>query len=177
MSRNLTPGEIAVLQPIFKSTLRYANIVCDINKADVGGPGNSITPSGAAYFSKFIYKSDFSCAGPEYQWIFVHEMTHVWQWGHGIYPVFQAIGAFIENLGRYDKAYAYDLVQAKRFRDFNLEQQAAIVADYWAAQDGRIRPKYNQEMGAAVSDYSVLISELQKSGPPVSKLDETPSWP
>ena len=27
MSRNLTPGEIAVLQPIFKSTLRYANIV------------------------------------------------------------------------------------------------------------------------------------------------------
>lgn len=174
MKRNLSSGEIAILGPIFGSTLRYQSIKCDVNSADVGGPSNSITPAGVAYFSRHLYNNDFSGEAPDYKWVFVHEMAHVWQWQHGIYPVWAAVGAFIENLGNYAKAYSYQIEKGKPFREYNLEQQAAIVADYWASQSRLLKPQCNLNTAATVADYGPLITQLQSVGRPKSHFDQPP---
>lgn len=181
MPRFLTSGEIQLLKPVFRATLRYGSIVCDVNKDDIGGPGNSIAVSGVAHFSRFAYCEDFSVETAD-QWLFVHEMAHVWQWGHGIYPVWAALGIVLKEPGKpYTNAYPYDLEPGKRFAEYNIEQQASIVADYWALSTGNVtsgaKSLKNKNSKATAADYSDIIAELQRSGPPISKLEQTPKWP
>jgi hypothetical protein len=57
---------------------------------------------------------------------------------------------------------------------FNIEQQASAIADYWALVTNKLPPQNNNNKKAALSDYSAVIAQLQKSGPRVSKLDEVP---
>ena len=176
MARHLTTGEIGLIQPVFKDTLRYESIRCDINKANIGGVKNSLTPAGTAHFSKLIYCEDFSSkdTDPGAQWVFVHEMTHAWQWQHGRYPLNEAIGAFIVNGFDYDQAYPYDLTSGNALDDYNLEQQASIVADYWALKTGMLRPKRNRNKQATLDDYTNVIAELWNSGEPRSQFQELP---
>jgi hypothetical protein len=173
MGRKLTNLEGHMLQPIFKDTLRYGEIVCKINEANIGGASNSITPAGVAYFSKQVYCSDFSKANAGDKWVFVHEMMHVWQWGHAFYPVHAAIGLFLQTAADYANAYPYDLATEKNLIDFNIEQQASVVADYWALANN-LAPLNNKNKKATVSDYGAFIDQLQKSGPSVKKLDQVP---
>jgi hypothetical protein len=118
-------------------------------------------------FSKTPYADD--------QWTFVHEIGHVWQWGHGVYPVLAAIGPFLQTGGHYaTQAYPYDLTPGKDLGDFNLEQQASIIADYWALATKKLPLKWNNNKNATLGDYTAVITQLQNSGPPFSKLDEVP---
>jgi hypothetical protein len=171
MARNLTNPERQMLEPIFKDTLRYGSIVC--KEANMGVLG--ITPAGVAYFSPSVYCPDFSkTTNPGDQWVFVHEMVHVWQWGHGIYPANGAIGLFLQTGGAYTNAYPYDLTPGKDLTDFNIEQQASIVADYWALLTKKLAALKNNNKKATVGDYSAVIDQLQKSGPSVRKLAQIP---
>jgi hypothetical protein len=108
------------------------------------------------------------------QWVFVHEIAHVWQWGHSIYPVNAAVGLFLQNVADYTKAYPYDLAPGNNLSDFNIEQQASIVADYWALLTQKLTPQDNKNPKAALGDYTVVIDQLQKSGPSIRKLDQFP---
>jgi len=175
MSRFLTLGEVHLLGPVFGNTLNYRRIRCDINKADVGGKGNSITPAGIAYMSRNYYCGDFAAKDVDAiaQWVFVHEMGHVWQWQHGRYPVNEAIGVYISKAGKYEQAYPYDLEPGKDLLDYNFEQQAAIIADYWALLTKKLQPQYNRGQ-AKLADYSTVISQLRSSGQPVPQLDRIP---
>lgn len=173
MARHLTGEEIHILEPVFKDTLKYHSISCTINKLNIGGVGNSITPAGIPYFSKLIYCADFSKAGDADQWVFVHEMMHVWQWQHGTYVVNEAIGVAITHRD-YATAYPYDLVSGKKLTDYNIEQQAAIVADYWWLDATQAPPRYNNNKRAAKGDYSELIDQLQKSGRPTPEMNRIP---
>ena len=176
MMRSLSTGEIALIRPLFKSSLAYHRVRCDINTANVGGAGNSITPAGVAHFSSYIYNNDFSGEGPDYKWVFVHEMTHVWQWQNCIQPVWGAVAAFIETLGNYPKAYAYTLNVSKSFRDYNIEQQGAIVADYWAVSSALLKAQCNSNSKTSVADYTQLMAEIQAARPPKSLLDCAPPF-
>ena len=173
MDRYLTHFEVQMLGPIFKNTLNYGSIVCSQNDANIGGVNNSITPAGRAYFSSVFNCADFSYASPDRQWLFVHEMMHVWQWGHGIYPVIAALGIAVQTAGQYaQKGYAYDLTAGKNLIDFNIEQQASIVADYWALKSAKMAAQHNVNKNPALVDYGPLITQLQKSGPSTRKLDQ-----
>ena len=59
MPRLLTVGEIHVLKPVFRNTLNYHRIHCDINKANIGGKANSITPAGMPYMSRDCYSNGY----------------------------------------------------------------------------------------------------------------------
>lgn len=174
MARNLTISEKQMLKPIFKNTLLYGSIVCKVNEANVGGAGNSITPAGVIYFSREIYCPDFSQTNAYDQWVFIHEIVHVWQWGHGVYPIYAAICIFLRTAGAYASAYPYDLIPGKDLTAYNLEQQASIVADYWALLTNKLRAQNNNNKQAVISEYSAVIDQLQNSGPAVRKLDEIP---
>jgi hypothetical protein len=174
MARLLTPGEKHLLKPVFQNTLNYHSISCDSNKANIGGEGNSITPAGMPYMSQKFYCEDFASKETEAfpQWVFVHEIGHVWQWQHGRYPVNEAIGVYVSKAGNYQQAYPYDLMPGKDLMEYNFEQQASIIADYWALLTKRLQPQYNNKIGQAIlSDYTEVIAQLHHSGPPDSHLD------
>jgi hypothetical protein len=174
MARHLTTREVGLIQPIFHDTLRYTTIKCDINTANIGGKENSLTPAGTAYFSRLLYCEDFSSAAAGDQWVFVHEMTHAWQWQHGRYPLNEAITTFISKGGKYQKAYPYDLTSGIEFDDYNLEQQASIVADYWGLLTGKLRPRFNRNAKSNIDEYVNMIERVRTSGYPRSHLDELP---
>ncbi len=175
MVHNLTAGEKALLTPVFKLMLPYSRILCKVNTDNIGGSGNSITPKGTPYFSVSVYTPDFSTANLAKQWVFVHEMTHVWQFYHGQNVILEAIGLGIQKMGNYGASYAYALTPTSNFGDFNLEQQASIVADYWILTKGGI-PQDNLAKAPKLIDYTSTMKDFYTGGPPHRpSLDDYPS--
>ncbi len=132
--RSLTEGEIKLAKPIFKDSIDYSAVRVHDGKYIFFQPGNSgMTPNGEIYVDG-IYSADYSGESPQRQAFFIHEMTHVWQYQNGILTagvVGSAILEIIGRLGDYDSAYPYVLDSAKDLTDYNLEQQASIVEDYF----------------------------------------------
>ena len=62
-----------------------------------------------------------------YRDTFIHEMTHVWQFYHGYWVNIRALWAM--TIG---KGYSYTLNSDDAWDDFNVEQQAQIVEDWFA---------------------------------------------
>jgi hypothetical protein len=61
-------------------------------------------------------------------------ITPFWQFYYGV----KQVNGWIYRAIKYSRDYVYkmypydDLTQFKRFKSYNIEQQASIVADYWA---------------------------------------------
>jgi len=81
-------------------------------------------------------------------------------------------GLISTNRGDYVKAYPYNLTRGSNLSDFNIELQASIVADYWALLTQKLAPQDNKNPKATLAGYSVVIDQLQKSGPSVRKPDQ-----
>jgi len=68
--------------------------------------------------------------------LFIHEMTHIWQNQHNVRGtgVSGAVMLWAKNLfsPSQESVYAYKLDSAKTLVDYNIEQQAEIVATYSA---------------------------------------------
>ncbi len=168
MGRRLTRPEMNLLYTVFNSKLPYGRIECNINSSNIGGIDNSITPTGDPYFSVHVYTGDFSADTVTLgnKWIFFHELTHAWQYYHRVDVLFSAIGLALSNMRcGYGAAYPYSLKSSKNFSSFNIEQQASIVADYWAMTQSA-QPIRNKDPNPAIADYRPYIDQLQKSGAP-----------
>lgn len=120
--RPLTSGEQALAASVFGKAL-------DTRRVTVRGrawwplqPRNTVmAPSGHIHFHPRcpFYHEDFSKAPLSLQGLFVHELTHVWQYQSGRNVVF-ARGPFAR--------YSYlPLIEGKRFEEYGIEQQAEIV--------------------------------------------------
>lgn len=133
--RGLTTGEIALAKAAFADRIDYG----DVRLSD--GPGNqplahlafakgnpAITVGSTVYF-KADYCPDFSAPGQNRR-SFIHEMTHVWQYGDlGLAMFFLRYGADLLNVeGNPDAMYLY--TPDTRFGDAMIEQQAEMVGDY-----------------------------------------------
>jgi hypothetical protein len=86
-----------------------------------------------------------------------HELTHVWQYQHdGLIYLFEALRTQLE-LGpdSYDYGWETGLIEAKvqnkKFRDFNREQQGAIVQHYY----------YRHKQGLDTTAWDPFIHEIQ----------------
>ena len=83
----------------------------------------TMAPSGHLHFhpDSGNYCEDFSTAAPRQQAHFIHEMTHVWQ--------SQRRGWwYLPLVGPFQRKYSYKLKPGKKLTDYNIEQQAEIVA-------------------------------------------------
>lgn len=85
----------------------------------------AMTPNGELWFRKEKYAADYSGKSitPGFKHLFIHEMGHVWQ---------HQTGRWVRLRGSFSWAadYTYRLDKEK-ITDYTLEQQAAIIADYW----------------------------------------------
>ena len=130
--RDMTEGEIKMAKSVFGDQIDY-NKVKIFSRPFFGLPfsqGRSHAPNGNIYFcGKDAKIPDFS-APTANQKLFIHEMTHVWQFQKGM--DLRKIGAkqlkFSFNKGvQYDIEYKYAL--GDDFKNYNFEQQAEIVSD------------------------------------------------
>lgn len=141
--RKLTPGETALARTAFATKIDYSRVILS------DGPGNeplahiafargnsAITVNSSIYF-KSDYCPDFSAPGRNRQ-VFIHEMTHVWQYQKLGLPAFAArYGAdLLAAKGKPDAMYKYK-PGATRFGEAMLEAQAEMIADYGAASWAR----------------------------------------
>lgn len=159
MARVLTSGEIDMARDIFRRSILYHEVRVHDEKYMFFQPDNSgMTPNGEIYVDG-IYSSDYSRESAQRKAFFIHEMTHVWQYQNGILLVgvrSSAIFEMIGSLGDYGSIYDYVLDAGNDLTDYNLEQQASIVEDYFRLTRVRLRPRraklpYSRTCGATPS--------------------------
>ncbi len=69
--------------------------------------------------------------------VFIHELTHVWQYQKfGAGYIITALAAQ-KSLERYNYAYHSNWLETQEFLHFNAEQQADLIQDYFLLQQGR----------------------------------------
>ena len=126
--RRLTHGEVAMARSIFKDAIDYGTVRVH-NKGYLWfglQPDNvAMSPNGEIFFTKNYFKDDFSRESSANRRWFMHEMVHVWQYQLG-YPV------RIRGAIRIGLDYTYQLDPKKRLKDYNMEAQGDLLADYFA---------------------------------------------
>lgn len=153
-SRGLTPEEYELLFPIFGDSIHYERVRID-ERAYLGPPQMKI-----CYVSFYTINS-WGAMNPA---LLVHEMVHVWQfqqWGSVYIP--RALQAQSSAEG-YNYGGAPRVVnwarQDGRLEDFNLEQQADLVADCWRLQHGW-RTQWGPAGPADLPYYFHFVNQLQ----------------
>lgn len=134
--RSLTRGEITLAQSIFSDSIDYASVgVYDRGYAFLNAMGN-MSYRGNIYLPDDHY-ADFSDAPLRHKRLFIHESVHVWQHQNNILNL--AVAALREGVKHrfnYGQAYLFHLEMGKDLLDYGLEQQAAIIEDYFLRQHG-----------------------------------------
>jgi hypothetical protein len=139
--RPLTAGEIALLDEAFRGGIDSVMVrLVDghddnpLPRAAFRNGNTAITLRKTIYFGRH-YRPDFAGADPHALGLFLHEMTHVWQYAR-------------LGLARFYLRYARDLAACRfsaramyrytpgenRFAEARLEAQAQMVGDYCEAR-------------------------------------------
>lgn len=123
--RLMTLGEIKMAKEIFRDTIRYPKVW--IHKGSYFPLGlqlkrMSMSPNGEMYF-RDEYSPDFSKADIRKQHTFIHELSHVWQYQHGMKVKLRGLVSWV---AKYE--YALD---SWPLSTYSMEQQAQIIADYY----------------------------------------------
>ena len=71
------------------------------------------------------------------------------------------------RLGDYEDAYPYDLSDSDDLTDFNIEQQASIIEDFWrVARTPPLPPLNNTGTNKSLATYSRYADQVRSAGPP-----------
>lgn len=143
--RPLTGGEIAAAKNVFGDKIDYSKV-----KLVTTGSGEARTSGHTIYIPGYD-------GGKWDQGVLLHEMTHIYQrenysttkywWG-------KAVDGFLGIVYMFnpENVYKYELDPNKSFRDYRLEQQAAIVRDYFY--------DYKSWGPAVTSDEKVIMRKI-----------------
>lgn len=143
--RMLTAAETALAQSIFGEAIAYDRVHVHGRKYVFFQPRDvAMTPNGQIYFPPGVYREDYSGTLGDAGWL-LHELTHVWQWQCGIWVKLRA---------PFSRTYRYGSPRARRnYAAFNIEQQAAMVEDYFRLLHGA-RPTNGD---GAIEDYRATL--------------------
>ncbi len=115
---------------------------------------------------RFCYVSGFTINswGPMSNHLLIHELVHAWQYQHlGLVYIPRALGAQYDGRG-YDYGGVPRLREYRRrgktLLDFNYEQQADIVSDFFRIQNG-YAPRWGAATFADLPAYQPYIEDLR----------------
>lgn len=154
-TRPLEDWEKELAQTIFGNTIAYNRVRLD-DSAWLGPPQYHV-----CYVSFYTVNS----WGPMNNSIFVHELVHVWQYQNlGITYIPRALRA-----GKSIQGYNYGGLERLRevmdrggqLLDFNYEQQADIISDYYRIKSG-YRPSWGNATINDLAVYKYFVEFLQK---------------
>lgn len=125
--RQLTIGEVFLARTLYGTSIKYHKVWVhresylpfNLQPVDI-----AMTPNGEMWYREGTYSADFSLENELVKkHRFMHEMMHVWQAQKGM---------FVRTRGLFSRFadYRYHLDKADLLH-YGLEQQAAIVSDYW----------------------------------------------
>lgn len=148
-TRNLTAIEKKEAQGIFGNIINYRNVHIDEASflAWLGTKLKRCSGMGITTFHtiNFNRKLNTTAGSSDMKWL-IHELTHVAQMEHtGSQYLIEAFHA------QATEGYAYRAGDKKHFREYNREQQACIVADYYTARC----------KGSSTAVYDPYIAELR----------------
>lgn len=126
--RLLTTGEIQLAKSVFASTIEYSKVW--IHKEsylpfNLQNEDTAMTPNGEIYFRNH-YRDDFSQTTDDFQHLFIHEMSHVWQRARGMNVIGRGLVSWLVS-------YRYTL-DGRLLSEYPMEQQAQIIADNFTLQ-------------------------------------------
>lgn len=173
-NRPLTDGEIAMARLVFKDSINYSAVRIHNEEYLPFGfqdDKTAMTPNGGMYFNPDMYAQypDFSQTRDYEKIWFMHEMVHIWQYQLGYSVSWH--GFWIAVTGGYIGGRAYRVDRSeykdpqdssknspdlhKTLPDFNMEQQAVIISEYFGA-------KYLGDPGLSinVSFYERVLREF-----------------
>lgn len=165
--RYLTDCETRMAKAIFGNSIDYSAVKIHREKYSIGqSDDETVTPNGQMYLSPKNkgYADDYCSTGPDSRAHFIHEMTHVWQYQHGINVVWRrALGtAGITN----DAAYDYHLEAGKPLSEYGIEQQAAIVQDYFRLSTGQaVSDRAKNDPKPTLDEYWRTIQPIREKKP------------
>lgn len=121
-ARPLTAGEKALAHAIFAEDINTANLRLLLQPQDLKDVAANVPNGNTAHFwgaddhsADYSLEKDIRLFGN-----YVHEILHIWQWQHN----WSVTPDLTEG------EYKYTLTAESAFKDFSIEQQAAIVEDY-----------------------------------------------
>jgi len=162
-SRPLTAGEVDLGRSVFGSKINYSTPKVVNGPWIAQGLFTAVTPNGNIYArgdgtaAGGIYRKDYSI-DPDVgiRGVFVHEMTHVWQYQNGFHVVTGA--AFDRN---YD--YDHSKLGTKDFKTYGIEQEAHIVEDLYLVRSGA--PIYENNYSTVVPNPPPLQTYVKVTSP------------
>ncbi len=152
-TRPLTDGEQALLQPVFGDRIDYRRIRID-ERAWMGPPQWKIC------YVSFYTINAWGSMSPS---LLIHEVVHIWQFQHyGSAYIPRALQA-----QRSEEGYNYGGApqvnnwarQGALLSDFNFEQQADLIADFWRLQH-QYHPQWGPAGPADLPAYSYFAQQL-----------------
>jgi len=148
-TRKLTEREFNLAKTVYGNSLKYDRIRID-NKARIGAKTNHI------YYVSFYTINAWGSMSDD---IFIHELMHIWQYQKmGIRYIPKALFAQHTSMG-YNYGGLPALQKHNTFKDFNLEQQADIVSDYFRIKMG-FRPRWGSATREDLWVYEKYIEAL-----------------
>jgi hypothetical protein len=155
--RPLSGPERAEAELVFGTSLDYGAV--QLAEAPLMGSGaNARTPFDTIYFPPGTFKLGFADFMP---WL-IHELTHAWQYQHGVSVVEKLFWA-LHGASAYDYGGEEGLrratAQGRHFRDFQTEQQGDILRDYYI----------KLKAGQVTSAYDPFVAEVK--GPAQTRND------
>lgn len=152
--RPLTEEEIQRAKPIFKDTINYRRVRID-ERARLGPQ---------QYQFCYVSFHTINSWGEMHDDVFIHELVHVWQ-----YERFGAMYIAKALLAQREEGYNYGgrsrLAKARelggKLTDFNFEQQADIVMDYYRLITGR-SVRWGNATLTDISEYVYFVDQLVK---------------
>jgi hypothetical protein len=142
IERLLTDREIDLARTVFGDAIDYS--IVKIFGAIPGVAGAiGIAPNGNIYMIG-CYRADYAAENSHSRAHFIHEMTHVWQFQNKILnPVPAAIALNLKHKFNYLASYYYHLDETKDLTDYNMEQQASIIQEYFLNKHEGISYSYH----------------------------------
>jgi hypothetical protein len=149
-TRPLTNEEITTAKTIFGSSLQY-NLIRIDDEARIMTKDKGII---------YVGFNTINSWGAIREDIFIHELVHVWQYQHfGAGYITNALKAQVSEAG-YNYAYTEGWYKKKTIHDFNAEQQADLVQDFYRLKNG-FSAQWQLEKGVQLTDYQHFIDEIR----------------
>jgi len=154
-TRSLTAGEVKLAKTIYGNQINYKRV--RIDELAIAGPKQGHF----CYVSFYLVNS----WGEMRRSTLIHELMHVWQYErYGALYMVQALRAQQTvqgyNYGGLDSLKAY-LAAGKKLKDFNPEQQADIITDYFLIKNGKA-PQWGCANQEDLPIYEKVIEDLDK---------------
>jgi len=124
-SRPLEQDEVDLAQTVFGNSIDYAEVTIHREQYWVLQPEDiAMAPDGDIWFHPegSLYNDNFGTADLSSQGLFMHEMTHVYQYQSGTNVAVQVV---------ISRTHEYELTPGKPLGSYLIEQQGDIVRDYF----------------------------------------------